>query len=262
MNLIVCVKQVPRMNVTTGYAKIHNRTHENSIINPYDMYALETALRLREVAGGTVMVLSMGRKSVIKNLLELLALGADQAVLLNDTRFAGADTLATAYTLSMGIKKIGTFDLILCGRRSSDGNTSQVGPALAEMLGVPCAANVTEVNTQSSGLLRCHRATTDSRDTVEIAMPAVLTIHERSNIPRQATLKNLIRCKNKEIILWALEDIEADKSRCGSEGSPTQLVKIGSAKVGVRCNFLTGNCSQIVTSVIDIVEEVCCDKIM
>ena len=153
MKIIVCIKQVP----DTTEVKINKETNTliregvASVINPFDLYAIEEGLRLREAHGGTVTVLSMGPMQVIDSLREALSMGADEAVLLSDRAFAGADTLATAYTLSKGIEKIGSYDLIICGKQAIDGDTAQVGPELAEMLEIPHVTYVRRIHEIAGG---------------------------------------------------------------------------------------------------------------
>ncbi len=139
MNVIVCVKQVPGTNEVKMNKETNTIIREGveAIINPFDTYAIEEGIRIKEKNGGKVTVLSMGIPSVAELIKETIALGADEAVLLSDRAFAGADTLATSYALSMGIRKIGSYDLIICGKQATDGDTAQVGPSLAEKLGIP-----------------------------------------------------------------------------------------------------------------------------
>jgi electron transfer flavoprotein beta subunit len=139
LNVIVCVKQVPGTNEVKMNKETNTIIREGveAIINPFDTYAIEEGIRIKEKNGGKVTVLSMGIPSVAELIKETIALGADEAVLLSDRAFAGADTLATSYALSMGIRKIGSYDLIICGKQATDGDTAQVGPSLAEKLGIP-----------------------------------------------------------------------------------------------------------------------------
>ncbi|HHY24474.1 MAG TPA: electron transfer flavoprotein subunit beta/FixA family protein, partial [Clostridiaceae bacterium] len=157
MNIIVCIKQVP----ATTEVKINKETNTivregvESIINPFDMYAIEEGLRLKDKFGGKVTVLSMGIPSVAEMMKEAIALGVDDAVLLSDRAFAGSDTLATSYTLSMGIKHIKDYDLIICGKQATDGDTAQVGPSLAEKLGIPHTTYVRKIEEIKDGYLTC-----------------------------------------------------------------------------------------------------------
>lgn len=150
MNIFVCIKQVPGTNKVdidpvTGTLK---RGGVDSKMNPYDLYALETALRLRERCGGKVSVVSMGPPQAETVIREAYAMGADEGVLLSDRRFGGADVLATSYALSQGVRRLGEFDLLLCGKQTTDGDTAQVGPELAEWLGIPSVSNVRKIDPQ------------------------------------------------------------------------------------------------------------------
>ena len=148
MNITVCIKQVPGSNKVevdpvTGVLK---RDGADSKMNPYDLYALETALQLKETYGGKVTVITMGPPSAEEVIKEAFSMGADEGYLMTDRKFAGADVLATAYTLSQGIRIAGDFDVIICGKQTTDGDTAQVGPEMSEYLDIPCIANVIEIN--------------------------------------------------------------------------------------------------------------------
>ncbi|GAF93074.1 unnamed protein product, partial [marine sediment metagenome] len=155
-----------------------------SVINPFDLYALEEALRLKERYGGTVSVLSMGPPQVVDTLREALSLGADNAVLLSDIDFAGADTLATSYALARGVKKIGSFDLIICGRQAVDGDTAHVGPSLAERLGVPHVSCVTKICELTDGYMIVERMTDRGIEQIKLSLAALITVGKGINEPR------------------------------------------------------------------------------
>ncbi len=228
MNVIVCVKQVPG----TTEVKMNKETNTiiregvEAIINPFDTYAVEEALRIRErTGGGTVTVISMGIPSVADLLKETIGLGADETVLLSDRAFAGADTLATAYALSMGINKIGNYGLIICGKQATDGDTAQVGPSLAEKLGVPHTTYVRKIEEIREGYIRCQRMTDDGYEVIEMPLPAVITVVKEINEPRLPSLKSMMRAKKAVVPVWTADDIGADKELCGLKGSPTQVVE-------------------------------------
>ncbi|HHW00066.1 MAG TPA: electron transfer flavoprotein subunit beta/FixA family protein [Clostridiaceae bacterium] len=227
MNVIVCVKQVPG----TNEVKINKETNTiiregvESILNPFDTYAVEEGLRIKDKTGGKVTVISMGIPSVADMLKETIALGADEAVLLSDRAFAGADTLATSYALSMGIRKIGNYDLIICGKQASDGDTAQVGPSLAEKLDIPHATNIRKIEEIKEGYIRCQRLTDDGYEVIEMSLPAVITVVKEINEPRLPSLKGMMRAKKATIPVWTAADINADINRCGLKGSPTQVIK-------------------------------------
>jgi electron transfer flavoprotein beta subunit len=170
-------------------------------------------------------VLSMGIPSVENQLRETISLGADTAVLLSDRAFAGSDTLATAYALSMAVKKIGEYDLIVCGKQASDGDTAQVGPSLAEKLGIPHTTYVRKIEEIRKGYIRCQRMTEDGYEVLEMTLPALITVVKEINTPRLPSIKNKLRAKKETISVWTADDVCADKSLCGLKGSPTQVVK-------------------------------------
>jgi len=228
LNVIVCVKQVP----DTTEVKMNKETNTiiregvAAAINPFDSYAVEEGVRIKERAGeGKVTVLSMGIPSVADILKETIAVGADDTVLLSDKTFAGADTLATAYALSMAIKKIGGYDIILCGKQATDGDTAQVGPSLAEKLGIPHTTYVRKIEEIKDGIIRCQRMTDDGYEVIEMPLPAVITVVKEVNEPRLPSLKGKMRAKTTVVPIWSAEDIGADPELCGLKGSPTQVIE-------------------------------------
>jgi len=227
MNVVVCVKQVP----STTEVKMNKETNTiiregvESIINPFDTYAVEEGLRIRDKIGGKVTVLSMGMLTVAEQLKETIALGVDDAVLLSDRAFAGADTLATSYALSMGIKKMGDIDLIICGKQATDGDTAQVGPSLAEKLGYPHTTYVRKIEEIRDGFIKCQRMTEDGYEVIEMPLPAVITVVKEINEPRLPSIKGMMRAKKMVVNVWTADDINADINLCGLKGSPTQVVK-------------------------------------
>ncbi|MDO8685650.1 MAG: electron transfer flavoprotein subunit beta/FixA family protein [Clostridiales bacterium] len=227
MNVIVCIKQVP----ATNEVKMNNETNTiiregvESIINPFDVYAVEEALRIKERTAGKVTVISMGIPAVAEHLKETIALGADDTVLLSDRAFAVSDTLATSYALSMGVKKIGSYDLIICGKQSTDGDTAQVGPSLAEKLGIPHTTYVRKIEEIREGYIRCQRMTEDGYEVIEMPLPALITVVKEINEPRLPSIKGMMRAKKTVVNVWTADDICADKNLCGLKGSPTQVVK-------------------------------------
>ncbi len=227
MNIIVCIKQVPG----TTEVKINKETNTiirdgaEAIINPFDEYAIEEGVRIKEKTDGKVTVISMGIPKVADLLRGTISLGADDAVLLSDRAFAGADTLATSYTLSMGIKKLGAYDLIICGKQATDGDTAQVGPSLAEKLGLPHTTYVRKIEEIREGYIRCQRMTEDGYEIIEMPLPAVITVVKEINEPRFPSIKGKLRAKKAEIKVLTAEDIGADKNLCGLKGSPTQVIK-------------------------------------
>jgi len=227
LNVIVCVKQVPATNEVKMNKETNTIIREGveAIINPFDTYAVEEALRIKDNFGGKVTVLSMGIPSVAELLKETVSLGVDDTALLSDRAFAGADSLATAYALSMGIKKIGDYDLIICGKQATDGDTAQVGPSLAEKLGIPHNTYVRKIEEIREGYIRCQRMTEDGYEVIMMPLPAVITVVKEINEPRLPSIKGMMRAKKAVVQVWTADDINADKNLCGLKGSPTQVVK-------------------------------------
>ncbi|MCX8130963.1 MAG: electron transfer flavoprotein subunit beta/FixA family protein [Clostridia bacterium] len=227
MNIIVCVKQVPvstevRMNRDTNTII---REGVESTINPFDSYAVEEALRIKEKLGGKVSVLSMGIPSASGMLKDIIALGADEAILLSDRAFAGSDTLATSYVLSMAIRRIADYDIVICGKQASDGDTAQVGPSLAEKLGIPHTTYVKKIEEIRGGYIKCQRLFEEGFEIIGMTLPAVITVVKGINEPRMPSIRGVLRAKAVEVKRWTADDINVDKERCGLKGSPTQVVK-------------------------------------
>jgi electron transfer flavoprotein beta subunit len=230
---VVCVKQVPdttqvRIDPETGSLV---RQGLPSVINPFDLHAVEAALGLRDDQGGMVTALSMGPPQAEESLRKVLGFGADRAVLLTDRAFAGADTLATTYALAAAIRKIAVdepVDLVICGKQSIDGDTGQVGPGLARRLGmsqVTYICGLEEIDT-ATGVIRAWRQLENGRELLEAKLPAALTITEACNRIRYATLPDLIAAADKPIEVWGADDIDVERERLGLKGSPTRVNKI------------------------------------
>lgn len=231
MNIIVCIKQVP----DTTNVKINPETNTliregiPNIINPFDMYAIEEALRLKEKFGGKVSVISLGPPQAINALKEAVAMGVDEAIQLSDRAFAGSDSWSTAYTLALAIKKLGEFDIILCGKQAIDGDTGQVGPGIASRLGITPLTYVFKIIKldQQAGAITVERLLEEGREIVESELPALLTVVKDINRPRSATLLNIRRASSLLIPIWTAADLPgADPSKLGLKGSPTQVIKI------------------------------------
>ena len=231
MEIVVCVKQVP----DTTEVKIDPvkntliREGVPSIVNPFDKIAVEVAIQLKEKHGGRVRVISMGPPMAQDALKECLAMGADEAILVSDRAFAGADTLATSYTLAETIRKMGPVDIILCGKQAIDGDTAQVGPGIAENLGMPqitYAAKI-EVNGDTVKVDREHEAV---YEVYEVKMPVMITVVKSIAEPRFPTVKGTMRANRAQIPVWSAADISADEKRIGLNGSPTQVRRIFTPK--------------------------------
>jgi len=252
MNIIVCVKQVPD-TLEIGVDKKNNtliREGVDSVINPFDLYAVEEALRLKERYGGMVTVLSMGPSQVVDTLRQALSLGAERGVLLCDIGFAGADTLATSYTLAMAAKKIGRFDLIICGKQAVDGDTAHVGPSLAEKLGIPHISCVIKMYEVTDEYIVTGRMTEGAIEKVKISLPGLITVSRGINEPRFPSLRGKIKAARAEIEVWSARDIGADESKIGLNGSPTRVVKTTTPKHDRSGQMLEGSIAEQVTKLV------------
>lgn len=228
-NIVVLIKQVPdiekvRFDVETGRI---DRSSAPAETNPFDLNALEAGLQIKERLGGFVTVISMGPRQAESSLKDAIARGADRAILLTDPRLAGADTIATAKALSAAIRKLGGFDLILCGEKTVDGDTGQVGPEVAELLGIPHAAYVCEIKEVARDRIK---VVSDMGDKYlyELELPALLTVTRELNSPRLPTLKDLLRAKRAKIEIWTADDLSdyVSVDQLGFQGSRTRVVKV------------------------------------
>jgi len=228
MNIVVCIKQVPN----SGDVKIDPETKTliregvESIINPFDCYAIEEGVRIKEKLGGTVTAISMGPPQAESALREAVSLGADKAILITDRAFAGSDTLATSYALSEAIKKLGEVDLIICGKQAIDGDTAQVGPGIAVHLNMPQITYVRKIESIEEGKIRAERMTEEGYDIIESQLPVMLTVVKEINEPRIASLKGKMSAKKAEIPTWTAEFIGADTDQLGLDGSPTMVAEV------------------------------------
>jgi electron transfer flavoprotein beta subunit len=227
MKIVVCIKQVP----ATSEAKIDPETKTivreglKAIMNPFDIYAVEEGVQLRDKFGGEVIVLSMGPEKALLSLREAISVGADRAILLSDRAFGGSDTWATSYTLAKAIAKIGDVDLVICGKQAIDGDTAQVGPGIAAHLDWIQATYVMEVVDADSKSIKVKRMHEDGYDICEMEFPAVLTVLKDINTPRVPTLKGCLAARKVEIPVWTHTDIGAEIEKIGLAGSPTRVVK-------------------------------------
>jgi len=227
MRIVVCIKQVPdsaevRINPETNTLI---RDGVPTIINPYDMHALEAGLQIKEKTGGKVTVLTMGPPQAETALRDAIAMGADEAVLLTDRAFAGSDTWATAYTLSKAIEQIGA-DVVLCGKQAIDGDTAQVGPEIAEFMDMPHISYIRKVVAVDAEKIVVQRLMDDGFDVVESALPVLLTAVKELNVPRMPSLKGKMAAKKAEIRKMTAADIKAGEGDLGLKGSPTQVKNI------------------------------------
>ncbi|MCP4754321.1 MAG: electron transfer flavoprotein subunit beta/FixA family protein [Proteobacteria bacterium] len=253
LKMIVTVKQVPDTQNISGDAMkpdgTVNRGALPAIINPEDLNALEEALKIKEKVGGSITAITMGPPNSAKALKECLYRGADDVILISDRKFAGADTLATSYTLKCAIEKIGGFDIILCGRQAIDGDTAQVGPQLAEKLKINQLTSVLEAVEIKKDAITVKRSVENGYEIAKSVFPVLLTVTEQANEPRSPSAKQVIIYKNidkkmsdesydnaylesagqgtiSHIKEWNIDSIDADSDLCGLSGSPTKVKKI------------------------------------
>jgi len=233
MHIICCVKQVP----DTAQVKIDPETNTlirsgvESICNPYDLVAVEIAVQLAEKHGGKVTVISMGPPQAESALRDCLSLGAAEAVLLSDRAFAGADTLATSYTLARTIAKISCgepIDLVICGKQAIDGDTAQTGPGLATRLEYTQFTYVAEIISLDTvkRTIKVRREAEAGSEIIEGSLPALLTVELETARPRYASLPNLVRALRQEVKVWGAGDIESAPEHLGLKGSPTSVKEI------------------------------------
>ena len=260
MNIIVCIKQVP----DTTNVRIDPETNTlvrsgvQSIINPFDMYAIEEAVRLKEKFGGLVTIVTMGPPQAEEALREAISLGADEAMLISDRAFAGSDTWATSYTLSRAIQKIGKFDIVICGKQAIDGDTAQVGPGIAAFLDIPQITFVKKIEDIKDSFMRAERMTEEGYDIVESPLPCLITVVKEINEPRLPSLKGKMRAKKIEIKKLAAKDLDADPDSLGLKGSPTKVVKIFTPPPRKGGQILEGEAKDVCAKLVELLKsEVC-----
>ena len=253
MKIIVCVKQVPDAKDVRLDPKTNTLSREGvqSIMNPYDRHALEEAVLLKEKFGGTVTAISMGPPQAEATLREAVSCGADEVALVSDRAFAGADTWATTYTLAKAIQKLGGADLILCGKQAIDGDTAQVGPGLAERLGIPYITYVRKITEYDNGTLLMERMMDDGYDSLEVTLPALLTVVKEINEPRIPSLKGKMKSKKITVPILTAGDIEADPDQLGLKGSTTQVVRVFSPELRGEKTMLTGSVDEQVDQLVE-----------
>jgi electron transfer flavoprotein beta subunit len=252
VHIVVPIKQVPetsnvKMDPVTGTMI---RAGVGTVVNPLDLFAIETAVRLKEAHGGRITTLTMGPRGADKALREAMAMGCDDGVLISDRAFAGSDSWATSYTLAQAIRKLGDFDLIVAGERATDGDTGQVGPGIAAWLDLPLAtyvAAITRVDPAPAGAdgragaharadvrrrgLTVERLVEEGYQVLDLPLPALITVVKEVAAPRLPTLRGKKRAKAAEIPLFTAADLDLEPSYLGLKGSPTKVVKVATPKV-------------------------------
>jgi electron transfer flavoprotein beta subunit len=258
MNIVVCIKQVPaasqvEVDPVTGVLK---RDGIDSKLNPYDLFALETALRMKEGKGGRVTALTMGPPQAEEVLLEAIYMGADEGYLLTDRKFAGSDVVATSYTVSQGIKKAGDYDIIICGKQTTDGDTSQVGPEVAEFLGLPHVANVGEILEVAEGFITVKMNMEDTLEVQKIKLPCLITVDRDIYTPRLPSYKRKLETGDKKVTCLTLKDFEdRDESHYGLKGSATQVERIFPPESNTEKRVYNGTSAEMADTLFNILKE-------
>ena len=258
MNIVVCIKQVPGTTEIKIDPKTNTLVREGvkSIVNPFDTYALEEGVRLKERYGGKVTVITMGPPQAEEALRETISLGADEAILLSDRAFAGSDTWATSYVLSKAIARIANYDIIICGRQTLDGDTGQVGPELSEMLKIPFVSYVSKVEEIKDKYIRVQRMIEEGHEVIETTLPAVITVVKEINVPRLPSLRGSMKAKTAKIPVWTAADIGAEPDKAGIPGSPTRVVKIFFPKREQKSEMLQGTLEEQVAKLAERLEKI------
>lgn len=266
MRVIVCIKSVPDTTEVSFDPNTGTMLREGlgAIINPFDAYAIEEGLRLVEAHGGSVTALCMGPPQAERELREALAMGCDEAVLLSARAFAGSDTWATAYTLSHAIEALGGADLVLCGKQAIDGDTGQVGPGVANQLGMPQLTyvwRIREIDLEASRIV-VERLLEEGTEVVSAPLPALLTVLKGINTPRYPTRRGLRRARRTQLPVWTPAELpEADPLLLGLEGSPTQVVRVYSPprRQGKARMFSSDS---LEAAVADLAEQILAEKVV
>jgi electron transfer flavoprotein beta subunit len=257
LHIVVCIKQVP----DTTDVKINPETNTlvregvQCIINPFDTYAIEEAIRLKEKFGGRTSVVTMGPPQAEAVLKEAIALGIDEAFLVSDRAFAGSDTWATSYTLSEAIKKLGDVSLILCGKQASDGDTAQVGPGIATHLNIPQVTYVKKIDWVKDKMARVQRMTEEGVEILKTPLPCLLTVVKEINEPRLPSLRGIMRSKNAKVQLLNAAELNLDPEQLGLKGSPTQVVRIFSPERKKETMVFNGNAQDSAEKLVELIKD-------
>lgn len=258
MHILVSVKQVPDTTEIKMDPKTNtlDRSSAPTIINPYDEHAVEEAVSIKKKFGGKVSIISMGPPQAQEVIKKCIEMGADEGYLLSDRAFAGSDTLATSYILSMGIKKImeaEPVDLVFCGKQAIDGDTAQVGPGIACRLGIPQLTYVEEIESVNSeeSVVVVHRKIDNGYEVVQSKLPCLITVEKNINELGYSPLGNMIKAARYKPVVWGIKDFQADFSQLGLKGSPTSVRKIFPPPQRVGGEFLNGSTDQIVKTLVD-----------
>ncbi len=257
MKILVLVKQVPdTSDVKFDERGVMIREGIQSILNMFDQYALEEALRIREQYGGEVSVMTLAPEQAKSALQKCLALGADKAYHISDRAFGGSDTLATSYALSLAIQKTGPYDIIFAGNQATDGDTGHIGPQVAEWLGIPHTSYVEKVEKIENNVVTVKSLLEDGYRTIEMKLPALVACIPPPNFEySNPTMSGIIKAKNKPYIWMKADDIDGDKSKFGLNGSPTRVVKMYPPPKREKGQIFTGDYREAVRKIIEHLKE-------
>ncbi len=245
MNMVVCVKQVIDPEAPPASFKIDPVTQKATmqgaapVIDPYGEFAVEAALRVKDAKGGKITAISLGinlQREVVK---KPLSMGADELILLEDAAFDGGDSWSTIHALAMAIKKLGQYDIIFCGREASDTNAGQIGPGIAEILGLPCITLAKKIEVMD-GKAKVERMTTEGYDVVEVSLPAVITVSNEIGEARYPTIKGIMAAKRKEPVVWKPADIGVTPAQIGAAGGKTKMLKLFQPVREGKCEIIGG----------------------
>ena len=256
MRIIVPIKQVPETNAVRMDEQTGTMIREGveAIVNPLDLYAIEAALLLKASfpeGKCEVIAISMGPPKAQVAIREAMSMGIDSGVLLSDRKFAGADTWATSCVLAGAIRKIGDFDLIICGERATDGDTGQVGPGIAAWLDLPVGSYVGKIDGLADGVVKVQRLLEDGHEALDIQLPAVLTVIKEIAYPRLPTLRGKQLARKAEITTWNADDLGLPDENLGLKGSPTRVVKIFRPSVTRECEKFSATDEQSINAATD-----------
>jgi electron transfer flavoprotein beta subunit len=248
MDILVCIKAVKSELVFEKGKEV-----SNTVINPYDLFALQDVLKFKENMNCSVSCISMGPQSIKESLTRCIAVGADEVFWLNDTSFASSDTVATTYILSEGINRI-KFDLIVCGACSVDGETGQVGIGISERLHIPCITDVEEIIecNKEYAVVRVGRQNHD--EIIKVNLPAVVIYKNFTLVSNKISLLNLKKAQRKEFIVWNARDINLDHKRCGISGSKTKVVSICPELVKKESCIINGDSTKKAMAIKEIIQ--------
>ncbi len=245
-NMIVCCKQVPDPEASPSLFNVDSATNKmvwtpdvKPVISQYDEVAMEIALKIKDRMGSKITVLSLGNKLVRDVIKKMLAVGGDELILLEDEAFEESDSWSTAYALAAAIKKIGKYDIILCGRQSSDWDAGQVGLGLAEILGIPAVTLARKVEITNEKV-KIERVTPDGYELIETTLPAVITVTSNLGALRYATLKGIVTAAKKQPTVWKPADIGLEPAQVGAAGRRTKLNKLFQPAKETKCEIIEG----------------------